>query len=116
MATVLKVASALVLTGNATGAAQQCPQGDQVAIAVTTAAVSGTTPSMTVSVAWTQDGTNYSVADPADVFTAITAATSVVKTFARKGIGFQLVYVITGTTLSFTVTATAVAVGSGFTF
>ena len=116
MATVLKVASALVAaTGSTTGAAQQCPQGDQVAIAVTTSAIVGV-PSMTVSVAWTQDGTNYSVADPADAFTAITAATSVVKTFARKGIGFQLVYVVTGAAASFTVTATAVVVGSGFTF
>ena len=116
MASVLKVANAVVVTGYSFSNPQQCPAGDQIAVGLNITAVSGTTPSMTVNVIWTQDGTNYLFSDPADAFSVISAVTTAVKTFARKGIGFQLLYVLTGTTPSFTVTATAVPVGSGNTY
>ena len=116
MATVIQVANALVAaTGTTIGAQHGCPQGDQVAIEVTTSAIVGP-PSLVVSVQWTQGGGQYAPADPADVFTAITTATSAVKSFARKGVGFQLVYVVAGAASSITVTATALPVGSGFAF
>lgn len=70
-------------------------------------AVSGTTPSMTVTVEWSNDNTNWFGADTPDTFTAITAAKKVVKEFASKGQYFRLNFAITGTTPSFTFAATA---------
>ena len=79
--------------------------GDEVAVMLDVTAVSGTTPSMTVSVQWSNDGSTWFSADPADSFTAITAATKVTKSFVIKGLYARLSYAITGTTPSFTFAA-----------
>ena len=82
--------------------------GDDLAVMLDITAVSGTTPSMTVSVQWSNDGSTWFTADPADTFTAITTATKVTKTFTIKGLYARLNYAITGTTPSFTFAAYSV--------
>lgn len=71
--------------------------------------VTGTSPSLTVEVQWSNDGTNFASAATPDTFTAITANGNVVKQFAAKGRFARLNYTVTGTTPSFTVTATGYA-------
>lgn len=84
-------------------------QADTVALAVDVTAVSGTTPSMTVSVEWSFDGTSFFVADVADAFTAITAAKKVVRLFDVKASLYRVVWTISGTTPSFTFSVTELA-------
>lgn len=98
--------SAKTATGNS--GAIRVPQGSTAAaITALVTVVSGTTPSMTLSVEWSHDGTNFAVGDTADTFTALTAAANKVKQFDVKGEWFRLVWTITGTTPSFTFSATA---------
>ena len=78
---------------------------DFVAVHVLTTAVSGTTPSATFTVEWSVDGTTWSVADPADSFTAVTTAGNRVKLFTVKGHQVRLAWAVTGTTPSFTFSA-----------
>lgn len=82
--------------------------GDDLSVMIDVTAVSGTSPSMTVSVQWSNDATNWFTADPADSFTAVTAASKVVKAFTVKGLYARLNYAITGTTPSFTFAAHAI--------
>lgn len=101
---VIEASSAKTVTGN--GAAVEADQGVKVAVLLDVTVVTGTTPSMTVSVQWSQDGgTTWADADPADTFTAITAASKKVKAFDRKGSHYRLLWAITGTTPSFTFSA-----------
>jgi hypothetical protein len=79
--------------------------GEDLAVMLDVTAVSGTTPSLTVSVQWSNDGSTWFTADPADAFTAITAATKVTKAFAIKGLYARLNYLVSGTTPSFTFSA-----------
>lgn len=79
----------------------------RVAVLVDATSVSGVSPSMTLSVEWSNDGTAWAVGDTADTFAAITAAATKVKEFVVKGAQFRLVYTISGTTPSFTFAATA---------
>ena len=99
--------SAKTVSGNS--GSIKAPNGPQVAILAAVSAVSGTTPSMTLSVEWSNDGSNFVPADAADTFTAITATPGAAKSFAAKGEFFRLVWTITGTTPSFTFAATAYA-------
>lgn len=70
---------------------------------VSVSAVSGTTPSMTLSVLWSDDGTNFGAPDGGgDTFAAITAAGTVVKQLQVKGLYAQIAWAITGTSPSFT--------------
>jgi hypothetical protein len=72
-------------------------------VAVDVTAVSGTTPSLTLSVEWSTDGgTTWFVGDVADAFTAITAAAKRTRRFDVKGGHYRLVWTISGTTPSFT--------------
>jgi len=97
-------------TGNS--GAIPCPKGLNLAVGVTVTAVSGTTPSLTLSVEWSHDGTNFYVIDgAADTFTAVTAAATPIKVFAIKGPFWRLVWTITGTTPSFTIAATRYVIG-----
>lgn len=58
---------------------------------------------MTASVEWSSDGgTTFMQSDPADAFTAITAAAKKVKAFSIKARHYRIVWTITGTTPSFT--------------
>jgi len=93
----------------ATGQTAAFPTGYQntVDVFVDITAVSGTSPSMTVNVEWSNDGATWFAADTADAFTAATAAQKKVKEFAVKGNYARLNYTITGTTPSFTWAASA---------
>jgi hypothetical protein len=70
-------------------------------------AASGTTPSMTLSVEWSNDGTNWGTADPTDVFPAMTAAGRRFKHVTVKARLFRFVWTISGTTPSLTFTVNA---------
>lgn len=85
--------------------------GQQLAVLVNVTAVSGTSPSMTLSIEWSPDGVTFYKSDPVDTFTAITATTTAVKTFAVKAPFYHLVWTITGTTPSFTFAASHYLVG-----
>lgn len=85
-----------------------CGSLDSIILLIDATAVTGTSPSMTVNVEWTHDGTNWFVADTADAFTAITAAGKKVKRFDVKGLKFRLNSTVSGTTPSFTYSATVV--------
>lgn len=93
----------------ATGQTAGFPTGyqERVCIFVDITAVSGTTPSMTVNVEWSNDNANWFQADTADSFTAATAAQKKVKEFVAKGLYARLNFTISGTTPSFTFAATA---------
>jgi len=77
----------------------------QLNILANVTAVSGTTPTLTLSVEWSHNaGTTWFKADPADAFTQITATGAVTKQFATKAEWFRVVWTIGGTTPSFTFT------------
>jgi len=98
---VVVAASAARTTTGQSGAIQS--QGQQVSLEVDVTAASGTTPNLALSVEWSDDnGTTWFQADPADVFTALTAAGKRVKEFDVKAPYFRVVWTITGTTPSFT--------------
>lgn len=97
----LVASAARTATGNS-GAMQL---GDQsvLDLEVNVTAVSGTSPSMTLSVQWSNDGTNFGAPDGTpDAFAAITAAGTVEKQITVKGLYCQIVWTITGTSPSFT--------------
>lgn len=75
---------------------------DTVEILFDCTAVSGTSPSLTLSVEWSDDGTTWFQADPADQFTAITAVGKKAKSFTVKAPFMRTVWTISGTTPSFT--------------
>jgi hypothetical protein len=64
--------------------------------------VSGTTPNLTITVEWSDDGTTWFLADPPDTMTALTATGKRTKEFDVKAAYFRAVWTITGTTPSFT--------------
>ena len=106
-ARTLASSAARTTTGN-TGAIDVHDAGEKVAILANVTAVSGTSPSMTLSVEWSHDGTNFAAVDgTADSFAAITAASAKVKSFEVKGRYLRAVWTITGTTPSFTFTLTS---------
>jgi hypothetical protein len=99
---VVVVAASAARTTTGQSAAVQA-QGRQVAVEVDVTAVSGSTPSMTLTVEWSDDnGTTWFLADPPDTFTALTAAGKRVKEFDVKAPYFRTVWTISGTTPSFT--------------
>jgi hypothetical protein len=116
MRTVRSYTTSVVLASAARTTTGQSTQfwignGDKLAVMIDATVVTGTTPSMTVNVEWSHNGVDWFVADPADAFTAITAAGKKVKLFDIKGTSARLNYTISGTTPSFTFAALAV-VGS----
>jgi len=78
---------------------------DTIALLVNCTAASGTTPNLALAVQWSNDGTTWAAADPADAFTALTAAGVVVKAFPVKASQVRVAWTITGTTPSFTFSA-----------
>lgn len=77
--------------------------GDKINLFVDVTAVSGTTPSMTLTVEWSHNGTTwFPAATPDTLGAAITAATKRVHTVDVKGPFARVVWTITGTTPSFT--------------
>jgi hypothetical protein len=107
------VASGTLATASGSSAAFKLSDSDEyVAVLVSATAVSGTSPSSTFTVEWSNDGLVFAQGDPADTFTAITAVSNKAKDFAVKGAYMRLVWTITGTSPSFTFGATAVTRGS----
>lgn len=96
------VASAARTTSGNSGQLEPGADGETVCLHVGVTAASGTTPSLALSVEWSNDGTNWATPETADTFTAITAAVQRVKTFERKAMFYRVVWAITGTTPSFT--------------
>ena len=106
-APVVVASAARTTTGNS-GDQAIGDKGVNLSVLVDVTAVSGTGPSMTLSVEWSQDGgATFAQADPADTFTAITAAATKAKSFTIKGSHYRLVWTISGTTPSFTFSARA---------
>lgn len=104
MATTPVVLSAAKTTSGQTGTLN-VGLLDQLNLLANVTAVSGTTPSLTLSVEWSHNnGTTWFKADPADAFTAITATGAVAKRFTTKALWFRVVWTISGTTPSFTFT------------
>lgn len=75
---------------------------EQLALLADVTAVTGTSPSMTLSVEWSWDGATAFASDPADQFAAIAAAMKRVKEFDIKAPYYRVVWTITGTSPSFT--------------
>lgn len=100
--------AARTTTGNSGTSTALLPANvETVAILVNVTAASGTTPSMTLAVQWSNDGIAWAAADPPDTFTAMTAAGVVVKNFTVRAALLRLAWTITGTTPSFTFSADA---------
>lgn len=79
--------------------------GAKLNLVVNVTAVSGTTPTLDVTVEWSHDGgTTWATADPADSFTQVTTAVAKVKQFTVKTPTYRLRWTIAGTTPSFTFT------------
>ncbi|MGZ4519170.1 MAG: hypothetical protein ACXVGA_00975 [Mycobacteriaceae bacterium] len=107
--TIVLVAPSGAQTTSGNSGLLRGPVGQYLNIQINVTAVSGTTPSCAFKVQWSQDAVNWADADPVDAFTAVTATGNVVKNFMAKADFFRLVWTITGTTPSFTFSATAVA-------
>jgi len=103
--TAVAASAARTATGNS--GAFRAPGTTALAILADVTAVDGVSPSMTLSVEWSHDGTTFAVVDTADTFAALTATATKVKRFDIKGGWFRLVWTLTGTTPSFTFSATA---------
>ncbi len=106
----IAASAARTATGNS-GAIPLPESAEMVALLVNVSAVSGTTPSMALTVEWSNDGTNWAQGDTADSLTAITTAIARVKQFSVKGRLMRVVWTITGTTPSFTFSATGTFTG-----
>lgn len=101
-ATTLVASAARTVTGNS-GAIGVGSNSATVELEVEVTAVSGTSPSMTLSVLWSEDGVNFGAPDgSSDAFTAITATTNVVKALTVRAPYMEIVWTISGTTPSFT--------------
>lgn len=98
---VLVVASAARTTNGNSGNITPSTEGETICLNVRATAVSGT-PSLALSVEWSNDATNFAVPETADTFTAITTTIERVKTFERKAKFYRIVWAITGGTPSIT--------------
>lgn len=98
------VPSAARITAGNSGMVNPGEAGETLCLLVNVTAASGTTPSLALSVEWSNDGTVWATPETADTFTALTVAAVKVKTFERKAAFYRVVWTITGTTPSFTFT------------
>ena len=85
-------------------AVQSTPQTASVlAVKLAVTAHSGTTPTLDVTLEWSDDSTTFYAADPSDAFTQVTTTDATkVKTFARKAPYYRVKWTIAGTTPSYT--------------
>jgi len=76
---------------------------ENLSLLVDVTAVTGTTPTLDLSVEWSSDnGTTWFKADTADTLAQITAAKKTAKRFSALASWFRVVWTIGGTTPSFT--------------
>lgn len=102
------VAGSAARTVTGVGSIVRTPGGsEKLSLYVDTSAISGTTPSITYSVEWSQDAVAFAAADPPDSFTALTVTGTRVRSVDVKGGWFRLAWAITGATPSVTFSATA---------
>ena len=105
------VASAARTTSGNSGSLNT-PKALQLGIFLSVTAQSGTTPTLDVSVEWSMDGATFGAGQPADSFTQITTATpTITKQFAVKAPFYRVVWVIAGTTPSYTFTVSRYGTG-----
>lgn len=95
------VPSAARVTSSNSSVLRMDQAADNINVAVFVTAASGT-PSMILSVEWSNDGTNFAATETADAFTAITGTGNKVKSFPVRGLFARLVWTITGGTPSLT--------------
>jgi hypothetical protein len=95
------VASAARTTSSNSTALRVDSAADNINVAVFVTAASGT-PSMILSVEWSNDGINFAAVETPDAFTAITGTGNKVKSFPVRGLFARIVWVITGGTPSLT--------------
>lgn len=101
------VVPSAAVTTSGTGGGFVVPGGSRLSVWVNATAAAGT-PSVVLTLQWSMDGGDtWAVADPPDVFTAITGVGCVVKDFTRKGDRARLVWAVTGGTPSLTFEARA---------
>ena len=100
----LAASAARTTSGNS---GQVTVEGPTFGVMLNVTAVSGTTPSMTLSIEWSPDGVTWYPGETADAFTAITATGARAKAFPVKGPYARASWAITGTTPSFTFVATS---------
>ena len=104
MTTPSTIISAQVITASGNEAIGHTVIGDSLSVIINVTAISGTTPSATFSVQWSNDGTNFADASPADAFAPITGIGTIDQRFTSKGAFYRLSWQITGTTPSRTTT------------
>ena len=103
MPTAIPTLAAQVITATGSEAAGHELINDSLDLEIVVTAVSGTSPSITFSVQWSDDGSTFEPASPADAFTAMTGTGGVVERFTVKGAFYRLAWTVSGTTPSFTV-------------
>lgn len=99
--------SGAAVTASGAGTGVTVPPGETISVQIAVYTVSGTTPSATFKVQWSEDNSTWCDADPAEDFTAITnASKSLAKAIIPKGPFMRLAWTISGTTPSFQFKAT----------
>lgn len=87
---------------------QGAPAAQYLSVNIVATAVGGTTPSLAAELQWSNDGVNFASASGSpDTLVAITANGNQAKNFLTKGAFARLVYTVTGTTPTFTLSSTA---------
>lgn len=102
MSTSTTIINGQVITASGNEVVGHVVTTDSISLQIVASAVSGTTPSVTFSLQWSDDGVNWTPASPADAFAAITAAGSAVSRFTVKAQMFRLAWAVSGTTPSVT--------------
>lgn len=82
-------------------ASNRLTHGNLVVLPIVTA-VSGTSPTLGITVEWSTTGTTWVTADPPDTFTQLTAVGGAAKFFVAKGVYYRVVWTIGGSSPSFT--------------
>lgn len=97
------VASAARTASGDSGSVGVFDAGQNVSLLVDVTAVSGTSPTLDLSVEWSHDdGTTWAAGETADTFAQITATKTTVKSFTVKAPHYRIVWTVGGTTPSFT--------------
>lgn len=96
------------------GGDTQFASAEWLSLVVDVTAVSGTTPSLAVTLEWSLDGTTWATTDPTpDGFAAITTTGAKIKRFPVLANYYRVVWAITGTTPSFTFSVRELAINEG---
>lgn len=104
---VIAAVSSAARTTSGNAAVLSGDPGDSLALLLNVTAVSGTTPTLVVSVEWSHDGAVWAPGEVADAFTSVNATGAKAKTFQVKGPYYRIVWTIGGTIPSFTFTVSA---------